>query len=74
MCFLFVKSITYGTSIFKHFFTAMYKYLMFTYKAQVKVSNLVATTIIYAQNINAAKLLLQRLYGATNVISVLQVN
>ena len=47
---------------------------MFTYKAQVKVSNLVATTLIYAQNINASKLLLQRLYGATNVISVLQVN
>ena len=70
---VFINKINYLRGInFLALFTAMYKYLMFTYKAQVKVSNLVATTLIYAQNINAARLLLQRLYGASNVISVLQ--
>ncbi len=47
---------------------------MHTYKAQVLVTSAVVTTLIQADTIYGAKLLLAKLYGANNVISVLQVN
>jgi len=47
---------------------------MHTYKAQVRVSSTVVTTLIQADNVHNARLLLTKLFGANNVISVLQVN
>jgi len=47
---------------------------MHTYKAQVRVTSAVVTTLIQADTIYSAKLLLAKLYGANNLISVLQVN
>jgi hypothetical protein len=47
---------------------------MHTFKAQVRVTSAVVTTLIQADTIYSAKLLLAKLYGANNVISVLQVN
>ena len=46
---------------------------MHTFKVQVRVTSVVVTTLIQADNIYSARLLLARLYGANNVISVLQV-
>jgi hypothetical protein len=46
---------------------------MHTFKAQVRVTSVVVTTLIQADSIYSARLLLARLYGANNVISVLQV-
>ena len=47
---------------------------MHTYKAQIKVTSTVVATLIQADTIYSAKLLLAKLFGANNVISVLQVN
>ena len=47
---------------------------MHTFKAQVRVSSTVVTTLIQADNVHNARILLAKLYGANNVISVLQVN
>jgi hypothetical protein len=47
---------------------------MHTYKAQVRVSSAVVSTLIQADNVHNARLLLSKLFGANNVISVLQVN
>ena len=47
---------------------------MHAYKAQVRVSSTVVTTLIQADNVHNARLLLAKMFGATNVISVLQVN
>ena len=47
---------------------------MHTYKAQIKVTSAVVTTLIQADTIYNAKLLLSKLFGANNVVSVLQVN
>ena len=47
---------------------------MHTYKAQVRITSIVVTTVIQAENVYNARLLLAKLYGASNVISVLQVN
>ena len=47
---------------------------MHTYKAQVRVSSTVVTTLIQAGNVYNARLLLAKMFGANNVISVLQVN
>ena len=46
---------------------------MHTFKAQVRVTSAVVTTLIQADTIYSAKLLLAKLYGASNVISVLHV-
>jgi hypothetical protein len=46
---------------------------MTTYKAQVRVAGAVATTLIQADNLHNAKLLLTKLYGANNLLNVLQV-
>ena len=46
---------------------------MHTYKAQVRVTSVVVTTLITADNIYNAKIMLAKLYGASNVLSVLQV-
>ena len=47
---------------------------MHTYKAQIRITSAVVTTLIQADTIYSAKLVLAKLYGANNVISVLQVN
>ena len=47
---------------------------MHTYKAQIKVTSTVVATLIQADNVHNARLLLAKMFGATNVISVLQVN
>ena len=47
---------------------------MHTYKAQVRVTSITVTTVIQAENVYNARLLLAKLYGANNVMSVLQVN
>jgi hypothetical protein len=47
---------------------------MHTYKAQIRITSVVITTVIQADNIHNAKLLLTKLYGANSVLSVLQVN
>jgi hypothetical protein len=47
---------------------------MHTYKAQVRVSSTFVTTLIQADNVYNARLLLAKMFGANNVISVLQVN
>ena len=47
---------------------------MHTYKAQVRINSIVVTTVIQADNVHNARILLAKLYGANNVISVLQVN
>ena len=46
---------------------------MHTYKAQVRVTSTVVTTLIQSDNVFNARLLLARMFGANNVISVLQV-
>ena len=46
---------------------------MHTYKAQVRITSITVITVIQADNVYNAKLLLAKLYGANNVISVLQV-
>ena len=46
---------------------------MHTYKAQIRITSAVVTTLIQADTIYSAKLLLAKLYGANNVINVLQV-
>jgi hypothetical protein len=46
---------------------------MNTYKAQVRVAGVVAITLIQADNLNNAKLLLTKLYGANSLLNVLQV-
>jgi hypothetical protein len=40
------------------------------FKAQVRASGLVVTTIVYAENTNFAIKLLQAQFGANNVISI----
>jgi hypothetical protein len=40
------------------------------FKAQVRASGLVVTTIVYAENTNFAMKILQAQFGATNVISI----
>ena len=45
---------------------------MHTYKAQIRVSSAVITTVIQADSIYNAKLLLAKLYGANSVINILQ--
>jgi hypothetical protein len=47
---------------------------MHTFKAQVRVTSTVITTLIQADNVFNARLLLAKMFGANNVISVLQVN
>jgi hypothetical protein len=47
---------------------------MHTYKAQIRITSVVITTVIQADNIHNAKLLLTKLYGANSVLNVLQVN
>jgi len=47
---------------------------MHTYKAQVRITSIVVTTVIQADNVHNARILLAKLYGTNNVISVLQVN
>jgi hypothetical protein len=44
---------------------------MNTYKGQVKVSNVIVNTFIFAEDIFKAKLLLQQQYGKANVMSAL---
>lgn len=46
---------------------------MYTYKAQIRVTSTVVTTIIQADNIHNAKAMLNKLFGSNNVISVLQI-
>ena len=45
---------------------------MNTYKAQVRVKSTVVTTVIQADSIYNAKLLLAKLYGANSVLNILQ--
>ena len=45
---------------------------MHTYKAQVRITSIVVTTVIQADNVYNARLLLAKMFGANNVISVLQ--
>jgi|688.fasta_scaffold513098_2 hypothetical protein len=47
---------------------------MHTYKAQIRITSVVITTVIQADNIHNAKLILTKLYGANSVLNVLQVN
>jgi hypothetical protein len=47
---------------------------MTTYKAQVRVAGVVATTLIQADNLHNAKLLLTKLYGANSLLNIIQVN
>lgn len=47
---------------------------MHTYKAQIRITSAVVTTLIQADTIYSAKLVLAKLYGANSVISVIQVN
>lgn len=47
---------------------------MHIYKAQVRVAGVVAITLIQADNLHNAKLLLTKLYGANSVLNVIQVN
>ena len=47
---------------------------MHTYKAQIRITSAVVTTLIQADTIYSAKLVLAKLYGANNVISLLQVS
>lgn len=47
---------------------------MHTYKAQIRITSAVVTTLIQADTIYNAKLVLAKLYGANSVISVIQVN
>jgi hypothetical protein len=42
-----------------------------TYKAQVKVSNVIVNTFVFAEDVYKAKLLLQQQYGKTNVMSAI---
>ena len=44
---------------------------MNTYKAQVKVSNVIVNTFVFAEDVFKAKLLLQQQYGKSNVMSAL---
>jgi hypothetical protein len=44
---------------------------MNTYKAQVKVSNVIVNTFVFAEDVFKAKLLLQQQYGKSNVVSAL---
>jgi flagellar biosynthesis/type III secretory pathway chaperone len=46
---------------------------MNTYKAQVRVAGVVAITLIQADNLHNAKLLLTHLYGVNSLLNVLQV-
>jgi hypothetical protein len=46
---------------------------MHTYKAQVRVTSTLVTTLIQADNVFNARLLLSKMFGASNVISVVQV-
>ena len=50
------------------------KYIMHTYKAQVRVTSTLVTTLIQADNMHNARLLLAKMFGANNLISVLQLN
>jgi hypothetical protein len=47
---------------------------MHTYKAKIRITSFVITTVIQADNIHNAKLLLTKLYGANSVLNLLQVN
>ena len=47
---------------------------MHTYKAQVRVSSVSVSTLIAADSVYSARMILNKLYGANNVMSVLQVN
>jgi hypothetical protein len=47
---------------------------MHTYKAQIRITSVVITTVIQADNIHNAKLILTKLYGANSLLNVLQVN
>lgn len=42
---------------------------MNTYQAQVKVSNIIVNTFVFAEDVYKAKLLLQQQYGKANVMS-----
>jgi hypothetical protein len=46
---------------------------MNTYKAHVRVAGAVATTLIQADSLHNAKLLLTKLYGANSLLNLLQV-
>jgi len=46
---------------------------MHSYKAQIRVTSVVITTVIQADSLHNAKLLLTKLYGANSVLNVLQV-
>ena len=45
---------------------------MHTYKAQVKVSGVIVSTLIAADSLYSARVMLAKLYGANNVSSVQQ--
>jgi hypothetical protein len=46
---------------------------MHTYKAQVKVTSIIVSTLIAADSAYSARIMLAKLYGSSNVINVQQV-